>query len=123
MARIPIAVSAEHIADANRGIASPNTKEPLARAIAAVIGLPVGEVMLDGDGEDRAIVTLGQDRTTLVQELPADAGAWYWRWWNLDDVEPFQFDLELEDWLVALIARFTSTDEQGQAVLASEGRA
>lgn len=106
---IRVNVTAEHIAAAGRvpdigdGFKSshPEGKDPVELAIADA----AGESVICDQDEDLEMATIGQGANTLVVTLPAGQMAWIDRWYRGQPVEPFSFDFELEDWLVALVAK------------------
>lgn len=112
MAVVRIEVTAEQIAAAgDRRMA---WAEPVEAALAALTGQ---EVSIDGAGpEFPCVATIGQDEWTIVLDLPDVANAWLdARWGQTDPTreepvpdiaargEPFAFDLEAPDWIVALV--------------------
>jgi hypothetical protein len=94
-------------------------KSPVELAIGAVTGVDV-DVDGDVDGWHATIGTM--ESSTLVVDLPAVARERlepYYAHRGLV-MEPFEFDLELDTWLVAFLAKAATTDEQADAVIRSE---
>lgn len=87
----------------------PDGKDPVELAIARATGQ---DAMCDGgdssDGPE--IATIGPDSgaNTIVVELPPEQAAWIDRYYKGEPVEPFTFDIALDDWLVALFVRSTA---------------
>jgi hypothetical protein len=79
-------------------------------------------VDVDYQGEDDGYTaTIGQDAWTVVVDLPEACNAFLdQRWNNEGEGEPFAFDLEVPEWLIALVARAASIDDQAQAVIATD---
>jgi hypothetical protein len=106
---IHVEVTAEHIAacavvpDIGDGFKSthPESKDPVELAIAAVAGQ---SVMCDSDAPDGEMATIGDGRTVLVNNLPSEVTGWIDRYYRGEAVEPFSFEIVIEDWLVALVA-------------------
>lgn len=125
MTAIHVSVTAEHIA------AGRNSDPALAHN--RLWGVPVEEalseltgeqVSIDGGDGTGNIATIGQGTWTLVVDLPEPANEFLDARWNDDvDGEPFEFDIAIDDWLVALLAKAATTEEQGQAVLRVDGPA
>ena len=107
-----VEVTAEHIAaaalepDIGEGFQSghPDSKDPVELAIAAATGQ---DTSCDEDGPLEAVATIGPGRTTLVVSLPSEVGPWIDTWYRGEAVEPFAFDIEIDSWLLALVARAT----------------
>lgn len=96
MSRIHVEVTADNIAAATRV-----SKDPVELAIARLTG---HDVSLDSDGPDAdEIATIGDGRTVLVVSTAPTVGPWIERYYRGESVEPFAFDIEIEDWLVALV--------------------
>lgn len=132
MTAIRIQVTAEDIAacpllpDVGGGwrIAREDQRDPVEVAIARVTGQVV-TCDEDFDPNDPAAVhtqlaTIGNGSSVLVTEIGAETLDWTDRYYRGEAVEPFAFDLEIEDWLVALIARAASIDDLAVAVLNTE---
>lgn len=112
MTAIRIAVTAEHIAAAgpippDDGQLPADYQDPVARAIGEVTGQ---DVECDGDTLEAGkpqheIATIGAGSTTLVVDLPPEEHDWIVRYFNGEQVEPFEFSIEIEDWLVDLLGR------------------
>lgn len=82
------------------------------------------DVDIDGDGQDGYVATIGQDAWTLVIDLPEAAADFLdYRWEGGGPGDPFAFDIEVPEWIVVLVARAASTEEQGDAVLRADGLA
>lgn len=96
MTSLHVVVTAEHIAAADE------LNGPVERALAERSG--VGVEIDAGDGDGTMIATIGlTSGCTLVVELPDAASE---RIRSHDDgggMEPFEFDVELDAWLVALV--------------------
>lgn len=119
MASIRVDVTAEDVAEARA-----KQTDPIEVALARVLGV---DAMVDRDVPDGYMATLGARApgTTIVVNLPAAVTGYLERWWDgpgdgTTEPSPFAFDLELDTWLVALVARAASTDEQAQAVIVTE---
>ena len=78
----------------------PGGKDPVELAIGRVTGQ---DAMCDEDGPGTEIATIGQGTTTIVVSLPPEIAPWIERYYRGKPVEPFAFDIKIEDWLVALI--------------------
>lgn len=109
MTAIRVEVTAEHIAAAGpvpdpmvvgADFLPEGHRDPVELAIAEVTGQSVG---CDSDVPDGEMATIGDGRTVLVQNLPAEVSPWIERYYKGQTVEPFEFDMEIEDWLVDLI--------------------
>jgi hypothetical protein len=122
MIRIP--VTADHCAEAGAWPRAGDPRlgrwwSPIELAIGAVAGV---DVDVDGD-VDGWHATIGfMEGSTLVVDLPEIArerlGPYYAQHGAL--MEPFEFDLELDTWLIAFLAKAATTDEQADAVIRSE---
>ncbi len=104
MTAIHVEVTAAHIAEA--GDERVEWATPVVLAIAELADV---SVEVDGNGDLGCIATIGsQESSTLVVELPAELNVWLDNRWLPDDrvpSEPIAFDLVIDDWLVALVAR------------------
>jgi hypothetical protein len=98
--RVRIVVTAEDIAAAGFRSSHPDDKDPVELAIARLTG---ESVMCDQDGPDQEIATIGQGGTTLVVELPREQAAWIDRYYRGETVEPFEFEIEIEEWLTRFL--------------------
>lgn len=106
LVRVP--VTAAHIAacatvpDVGDGFRSshPDSKDPIELAIADVTGQ---SVMCDSDLPDGEMATIGDKLNVLVANLPDKVSGWIDRYYRGQAVEPFEFDLEIESWLVDLV--------------------
>lgn len=101
--RIHVDVTAEDIAAAGGPFTAAGTHaDPIERALARVFGR---HASVDGDASDPAhdIATIGDGQTVLVLDLPPATYDWSERYYGEQRVEPFGFDLEIEDWLVDLV--------------------
>lgn len=106
---IRVEVTAEHIAACPRlpetgdGYRSghPDHYDPVELALTQITGC---EVRCDQD-EDTEMATIGNGVNVLVLSLPIVQARWIDRWYRGDPIEPFAFDVEIEDWLVAMVAR------------------
>lgn len=104
MTAIRIHVTAEHIAaagapPADDEVRPPDWKDPVERAIAEATGQDVG-----CDQDDKIeIATIGSGPTTVVVSLPIEQARWIDSYYRREPVEPFDFDIEIEDWLTALL--------------------
>lgn len=104
-----VEVTAEHIAacalvpDVGEGFKSshPEHKDPVELAMAQLLGKPVA---CDQD-EDTEMATIGDGANVLVASLPREQAAWIDRFYRGEPVEPFGFDVEIEDWLVDLVTK------------------
>lgn len=95
--------AAARIPDVGDGFKSahPESKDPVELAIARVAGR---DACLDSDGpDDDEIATIGDGRTVLVVSTAPTVGPWIERYYRGEIVEPFAFDIEVEDWLVKLL--------------------
>lgn len=130
MASLHVSVTAEHIEAAGPVLSPEGTeraltashRDPVERAIGEITGQDVscdGDTLEDGLPQHE-IATIGQGATTLVVNLPPEEHDWIVRYFAGEPVEPFEFDLEIEPWLVALIAKCATTLEQAEAVIAAE---
>lgn len=101
-ARVEIQVTAEDIGNARPG--REGWADPVQIALADMIGLGSDEVDIDGD-DDGYHATIGTtSSTTLVLDLPSDAGDWLeQRWQGKAEGDSFSFELTLDDWLVDLV--------------------
>lgn len=131
MSMIRVEITAEDIAacalvpDVGDGFKSthPDALDPVEVAIARVTGQ---YTVCDGGDEvdGPELATIGargrSARNTLIVSLPPEQAGWIERYYRGEAVEPFALDIEIEDWLVALVARAASTDEQALAVLRTE---
>ena len=103
MSAIRVAVTAEHIAAA--GVIAPEAilpegqQDPVEIALQALTGEPA---MCDEDGPGETMATIGQGRNTLVVSLPPSVSLFCDRYYAGEAVEPFEFDLEIEAWLIWL---------------------
>lgn len=112
MTAIRVSVTAEHIAEAE---GKPRVDWWAWPIRAALEELTHVDVDIDGgSGDQGSVATIGgKEYTTLVVELGPQASAWLdWRW----DIPvsrvlpgdfgmvPITFEIELPDWLVALVA-------------------
>lgn len=107
MRTIHVAVTAEHIAAAgpvpnDDGPLPPGHRDPVERAIAELTGQ---DVQCDEDEPGLEMATIGQGSTTLVVNLPPEESEWQARYFAGEAVEPFEFDIEIEDWLFQLLER------------------
>lgn len=108
MASIRVSVKAVHIAacaivpDIGEGFASshPEGKDPVELAIADIAGQSVN---LDSDVPDGEMATIGDGRTVLVNNLPDEVTIWIDRYYKGQPVAPFDFSIEIDDWLTDLI--------------------
>lgn len=103
MTAIPVHVTAEQIAAVGEDKMA--WAAPVEDAIAALTGVGVS---IDGNGDLGNIATIGtRESSTLVVELPASINAWLnARWeerWDDAGIEALAFDLEIDDWLSALV--------------------
>lgn len=109
MTAVRIQVTAEDIAACaiEPGVAEgfksthPEGKDPVELAIARVAGV---ETMCDEDRPGQEMATIGQGANTLVANLPPEVSPWIDRYYKGQAVEPFDFDIEIEDWLHAFLA-------------------
>jgi hypothetical protein len=117
MTAIRVEVTAEHIVDS--GLLPIEWATPVEQAIAA---LTDQDAAIDGGGPDGpCVATIGQGEWSLVVDLPGEANRWLdARWSEEKPGEPFAFDIEVPDWIVALVARAATVDEQAQAVIREE---
>lgn len=107
MSAIRIAVTAEHIAacalvpDVGDGFKTshPDQLDPVELAIAEATGQAV---ICDQDVETE-MATIGSGHNVLVVDLPPEQAEWIDRYYKGEPVEPFDFDIEIEDWLARLI--------------------
>lgn len=120
MSAIRVTVTAEQITAA--GHPHRGWHEPLSTALAELTGQ---DVDIDGGGgpDEPNVATIGQEEWTLVIDLPPAANEWLDARWNGEDRGPISFDIEVPDWIVALVARAATTAEQGDAVLRADGLA
>lgn len=105
MTAIRIAVTAEHIATAGPWPRTTSTtfpqgwQNPVELAIAERAGV---DVDVDGD-KDEWHATIGYTAaTTLVVDLPG-AKDQLDAYWEGAEMEPFEFTIELDDWLVGMV--------------------
>ena len=124
MASIRVEVRAAHIAEA--GPDHGGWAFPVEAAIAELVGVRVAAIDIDGDQSGYSATIGTHGATTLVVELPEVADDWLDARWESDEriraSVPFAFDLYLDDWLVALVAKAATTLEQAAAVDRLEGR-
>ena len=94
---VRVEVTAEHIAAGARpGEYDPEWHDPIARAIAEIVGVASVETEYE-------VVTIGtHEPGTIVLDFPREATAWMRRFDAGEPVEPFSFDLTIPGWLVAL---------------------
>jgi hypothetical protein len=119
VARSPIDVTAEHIAAAD-ALDLNDLSRPVADALGEVVGQHA-----DVSGSEPFgtwIATIGDGDWVLVVELPPAANRWLNARWDHEpgNSQPITFDLVIPEWLVALIARVASTDEEATAVMSFE---
>jgi hypothetical protein len=91
--------------------------DPLAAALARLTGQ---DVAIDSAGDYEYMATIGSGGWTLVVDLPRAASEWLDERWNGKAMGPIAFDLQIPDWVVVLVAKAATTDEQARAVIASE---
>ncbi len=133
MSAIRVEVTAEHVGQAGPWPKPPKGttledgaawyptgwRSPVELAIAARAGVDA-DVDGDDDGWHATIGTM--ESSTLFVDLP-DAVAERLNAYYAQDgssMEPFEFDIELDDWIVALVARAASIEDQAAAVIATE---
>jgi hypothetical protein len=93
-----VAVTAEHIAAGVRPKKyRPGWRDPVELALAEFTGQDV-----DTDGTP-AIATIGQGAWTLVIDLPPFVGGWLDLVYAGKPVEPFEFEIEIPEWIHALV--------------------
>lgn len=96
-------------------------KSPVERALGRLTGV---DVDVDGDEESWHATIGTMEGSTLVVDLPGVAkerlDVYYAHHGAL--MEPFGFDVELDDWIVALFARATTLEEEIAALDRVEGR-
>ncbi len=128
MSAVRVRVTAEDIADGAKpgDPTDPNWHEthnrfwatPVEEAIARLTG---ENVDVDGGDGTGCIATIGQGAWTLVIDLPEEVNRFLDARWNGEgDGEPFVFALEVPEWVVALVARAASLEDQAAAVIATE---
>jgi hypothetical protein len=108
MTAIRVEVTAEDLAVYD----DPERPETWARPMEAAISALAGQgVDIDGSNEEPPgfayVASIGgrDSGTTLVVDLPPEAGAWLDRRFDGDRCEPIAFDLIIDDWLVAFVGR------------------
>jgi hypothetical protein len=127
MSAIRIAVTAEHCEKAGAWPTppapyDPEWANPVELAIEEASGVNVD---IDGD-EDGWHATIGpMEGSTLVVDLPEIVNERLNPYYAQPGLllEPFDFEVELDAWLVALLAKAATTLEQAEAVIASEATA
>lgn len=104
-----IIAAAARVADVGEGWTSsaPEHKDPVELAIQEATGQPV--TCDSDDGPERGMfdemATIGSGQTVIVVNLGADVARFIDRYYRGESVEPFSFDIALEDWLVGLVAK------------------
>jgi hypothetical protein len=111
MKTLRVDVSAEDIAAADEVKGRVDWWQwPVKRALESLIGQ---DVDIDGDGEScAATVGASDDSATLVLELDVNAVAWLDARYDREETgDPFFFELQLPDWLCALVDEAIDEDE------------
>jgi hypothetical protein len=111
MTALHVAVTSEDIEAAEGQSRTEWWAWPVKRALEGLAGVDVDIDAGDGIGgtESGCIATIGarDDSAALVVELPPDATAWLdARWEAINERtpgEPFEFSIELPEWLVGLV--------------------
>ena len=105
MTAVRVSVTAEHIAKAGPWPRPPDPyqkdwKNPVELAIAERAGV---EVTTDGGGANNGwIATIGARDSVLVVEIPG-ASDQLTAYWEGAAMEPFEFSIELDAWLVGMV--------------------